>query len=361
MAASRSLPELESPLEVADLANLTDRRELSFQQRLLGSTAFWMGVILIALLLGFGTVSPDWAMLQFSNFQAMALSVPMIMLLAVGMTFVLGAGELDLSIGANVMLSAVVAAKVITSMSGTHAEVAAGIYPNLAVGVVVGVLAGVGTGALFGLVNGALTTRLRINSFIVTLGTTGVGTGLAFVLSGGVNVPFVPRVIQTGFGALELGGLVPLPTVLVIAIALVLWYVMASTRFGLHTLAIGSSREAAVRAGIDVPRHVLSLFVLVGAFAGLGGILDLSRFATTNVGGYQTTALGAIAAVVIGGTSLFGGRASVGGSMVGALIPLVLSTGLVIVGVESFYQLIVVGVILVIAVYLDQRRRERLD
>jgi ribose transport system permease protein len=358
MAAPSSVPALPSHVETVDVAN---RRELSLSQRLLGSTAFWMGAILVALVLGFGIASPDWAMLQFSNFQSMALSVSMIMLLAVGMTFVLGAGELDLSIGANVMLSSVVAAKVMAAVSGSAAEIQAGIYPNLAVGVLAGVLAGIGTGALFGLVNGLLATRLRISSFIVTLGTTGIGTGLAFVLSGGVNVPFVPRDIQTGFGALQLGGVVPLPTVLVVGISLVLWYVLVSTRFGLHTLAIGSSREAAGRAGINVPRHVLSLFVLMGAFAGLAGILDLSRFATTNVGGYQTTAMGAIAAVVIGGTSLFGGRASVGGSMVGALIPLVLATGLVIVDVDSFYQLIVVGMILVIAVYLDQRRRERLE
>lgn len=359
MTNSLALPE-PGP-EPVDSAIPEDRQEMILRQRLFGSTAFWMSVILVALIVGFGIVSPDWAMLQFSNFQAMALSVPMIMLLAVGMTFLLGAGELDLSIGANVMLSSVVAAKVMTAVAGSAADVQSGTYPNLAAGVVAGVLAGIATGALFGLVNGALTTRLRISSFIATLGTTGIGTGLAFVLSGGVNVPFVPRSIQTGFGALELGGLIPVPTLLVIAIAFVLWYVMASTRFGLHTLAIGSSREAAVRAGINVPRHVLGLFVLVGVFAGVGGILDLSRFATTNVGGYQTTALGVIAAVVIGGTSLFGGRASVGGSMVGALIPVVLSTGLVIVGVESFYQLIVVGVILVIAVYLDQRRRERLN
>jgi ribose transport system permease protein len=119
-------------------------------------------------------------------------------------------------------------------------------------------------------------------------------------------------------------------------------------------------REAASRAGINVRNHILSLFVLMGTFAGIAGILDLSRFATTNVGGYQTTALAAIAAVVIGGTSLYGGRASVGGSMVGALIPTVLATGLVIIGVESFYQLMVVGLILIIAVFVDQRRRERM-
>ena len=339
----------------------TERQEQTLAQRVLGSTAFWMLLVLVVLVLVFGALSREWTMLRFSNFQNMALSASVVMLLAVGMTFVLGAGEFDLSIGANVMLSSVVAAKVMTAVAGTFDEVRLGVYPNLGLGILAGVLAGIATGAAFGLVNGLVTTRLRLSSFIVTLATMGVGTGLAFVLSGGVNVPFVPRVIQTGFGALRLEGLVPVPIVLVFIIALVCWYVLNSTRFGLRTLAIGSLREAATRAGINVRNHVLILFVLMGTFAGLAGILDLSRFATTNVGGYQTTALAAIAAVVIGGTSLYGGRASIGGSMVGALIPTVLATGLVIIGVESFYQLMVVGLILVIAVFVDQRRREHME
>jgi len=105
----------------------------------------------------------------------------------------------------------------------------------------------------------------------------------------------------------------------------------------------------------------VALFILMGALSGVAAVLDLTRFATTNIGGHQTTALAAIAAVVIGGTSLFGGRATIAGSMVASLIPVVLGTGLVILGVPSFYQLIVVGAILIAAVYVDQRRRERLS
>jgi ribose transport system permease protein len=106
---------------------------------------------------------------------------------------------------------------------------------------------------------------------------------------------------------------------------------------------------------------VLALFVMMGALSGVAAMLDLTRFATTNIGGHQTTALAAIAAVVIGGTSLFGGRATIAGSMVASLIPVILGTGLVILGVPSFYQLIAVGAILIAAVYVDQRRRERLS
>jgi ribose transport system permease protein len=325
------------------------------------STPVGMAVIVIALIVLFGILSPNGAFFRVSNLSTITLNVAVTMLLAVGVTFVLAAGELDLSIGSNVVLSSVVAAKVLVAVSGTYDEVRAGEYPDLALGIVAGSLAAILTGALFGLVNGLLVTRLRINSFIVTLGTMGIGTGLAYVVSNGVNVAYVPRVLQTSFGIEKLFGVIPYPMIVVLIISAGLWYTLRSTRFGLYTLAIGSSREAAVRAGIRSSRHVLVLFILMGSLAGVAAMLDLTRFATTNVGGHQTTALAAIAAVVIGGTSLFGGRATIAGSMVASLIPVILATGLVILGVPSFYQLIVVGAILIAAVYIDHRRREQLN
>jgi ribose transport system permease protein len=325
------------------------------------STPVGMALIVIVLIVIFGILSPNGAFFHMSNLTTMTLNVSVAMLLAVGITIVLAAGELDLSIGANVVLSSVVAAKVLVGLSGTFEEVKIGNYPTLGLGIAAGSVAGLLTGTLFGLVNGLLVTRLRITSFIVTLGTLGIGTGLAYVLTSGTNVPYVPRVIQTEFGVQKLFGLIPYPMVIVLAIALVLRYTLNSTRFGLHTLAIGSSREAAERAGIRPRRHIPILFTIMGALAGTAAVLDLTRFATTNIGGHQTTALAAIAAVVIGGTSLFGGRATIAGSMVGSLIPVVLGTGLVILGVPSFYQLLVVGTILIVAVFIDQRRRERLS
>ncbi|QIG49340.1 ABC transporter permease [Nordella sp. HKS 07] len=325
------------------------------------STPVGMALIVIALIILFGVLSPNGAFFRVSNLTTIVLNASVTMLLAVGVTMVLAAGELDLSIGANVVLSSVVAAKTLVALSGSFDEVRMGEYPHLVPALVASIISGILTGAAFGLVNGLLVTRLRINSFIVTLGTLGIGTGLAYVLTNGTNVPFVPRVIQTEFGVKKLFDIVPYPTIIVLTLAFALWFVLRATRFGLHTLAIGSSREAAERAGIRSRRHILMLFVLVGALAGVSSVLDLARFATTNIGGHQTTALAAIAAVVIGGTSLFGGRATIAGSMVASLIPVVLGTGLVILGVPSFYQLIVVGVILIIAVYIDQQRRERLS
>lgn len=325
------------------------------------STPVGMALIVIALIIIFGVLSPNGAFFRVSNLTTIVLNASVTMLLAVGVTMILASGELDLSIGANVVLSSVVAAKTLVALSGSYDEVRIGEYPNLVPALVAAVFAGIATGAAFGAVNGLLVTRLRINSFIVTLGTLGIGTGLAYVITNGTNVPFVPRVIQTEFGTRKLFDVIPYPTIIVLTLSFILWYVLRVTRFGLHTLAIGSSREAAERAGIRSARHIFKLFVLVGALAGVAAALDLARFATTNIGGHQTTALAAIAAVVIGGTSLFGGRATIAGSMVASLIPVVLGTGLVILGVPSFYQLIVVGVILIIAVYIDQQRRDRLN
>lgn len=325
------------------------------------STPVGMAFIVIALIILFGVLSPNGAFFRVSNLTTIVLNASVTMLLAVGITLILAAGELDLSIGANVVLSSVVAAKTLVGLSGSFEEVSTGVYPHLAPALAASIVAAILTGAAFGLVNGLLVTRLRINSFIVTLGTLGIGTGLAYVLTNGSNVPYVPRVIQTEFGVQRLFDILPYPTIVVLILSFALWYLLRFTRFGLHTLAIGSSREAAERAGIRSPRHILILFILVGALAGVAAVLDLARFATTNIGGHQTTALAAIAAVVIGGTSLFGGRATIVGSMVATLIPVVLGTGLVILGVPSFYQLIVVGVILIIAVYIDQQRRDRLS
>lgn len=332
-------------------------RSPSTLERLTRSTAFWIGTALLGMVIVFGLISPDNAFLRPSNLLTIGLNAAQIMILAVGMTYLIGAGQLDLSIGSNLILCSVFSAQAIVGLAGSPEQVASGDYPNLPVAIVVGVLVALLTGGLFGLVNALLVTRLRITSFIVTLATGGIGLGIALVRTGGGNVANIPRELQLSFGSAKLLGLVPIPLIVAAIIAGILWAVMRLTGFGLRTVAIGSSREAAVRAGVAVDRHLVKLFVMMGLLVGIAGLLDVTRFATTNVAGHQTDALAAIAAVVIGGSSLFGGVASVGGTILGTLIPVTLATGLVIMRVESFYQLIAVGIILILAVYWDQRRR----
>lgn len=322
------------------------------------STAFWIGLAIVLLGVGFGVASGG-AFTRDSNLLSIGLNSSQIMLLAIGMTFLIGAGQLDLSVGFNLIMSSVLAAKVMVAVGGTAEQVAARDYPNLIPAVIAGIAVAILVGAGGGLLNGLLVTRLRINSFIVTLATSGMFFGVALILTSAANVPFLPQEIQAYFGAARdpILDKVPLPLIVALLIAAVFWWVMRRTRFGLHTLAIGSSREAAIRAGIDVDRHLVKLFVLMGVLVGIAGLYDLVRYASTNVVGHQTDNLQAIAAVVIGGTSLFGGVASIGGSLLGTLIPVMMGNGLIILRVQPFYQLIVVGIILVIAVYLDQRRR----
>jgi ribose transport system permease protein len=313
------------------------------------NTAFWMAIILIALMAFFSIATPNHAFFQVSNFQAMGRDAAIGILLAVGMTYVLGAGHLDLSVGANLVLASVLGAQTTVAL-GPHA----GLGADLGLGLLVCLVVGAGMGAI----NGLLVTKAKVNSFVTTLATTGIATGATLVLASGTDVPGVPPEIQLNFGVVNLAG-IPLTIVIIAPIVIVLWVALIRSRYGIRTVAIGSDQESAIRAGINVNRHVFSIFILSGTLAGVAGFLDITRFGSTDILGHTSDSLAAIAAVVIGGSSLFGGRASIGGSLVGACIPIVLGTGLVIAGLPSYYQQAVVGVILLVAVYLDQRRRSR--
>jgi ribose transport system permease protein len=142
-----------------------------------------------------------------------------------------------------------------------------------------------------------------------------------------------------------------------VAVAVIFGVMLHATRFGRHTYAIGSNDEAARRAGINVDRHLIGVYAISGLLAGLAGFMSLARFATTTIGGHSTDNLQAIAAVVLGGTSLFGGVGTVLGTVVGVFIPAVLQNGFVITGVETFWRDVAVGAVLIAAVYLDQLRR----
>ena len=328
-------------------------------RRLASYPATWIALIDLALIVFFGVISPGHVFFNIGNMQNIALDSAEVTILAAGVAMLLGAAELDISLGANVILSSVLGGKAMVAMSGSAADVANGDYPTLARGIAAGVAVAIFTGACFGLVNGLIVTKMRVNSFITTLGTVGIGTGIALVVTGGTNLEDVPPNFQLDFGVKKVFGYVPVPVFVAAVIVAVLWFVMAKTRFGLHTVAIGSSREAATRAGLKTSWHILALFVLVGTLAGVAGVIDLSRFSTTNLSGHQTDALSAIAGAVIGGTALFGGRVSIVGAVFGAILASILETGLVIQGLDPFYQLIAVGVVLIVAVYIRGREPER--
>lgn len=351
------MTDTESVLIAPGTQDTIGQDEPTLARRVLTSTAFLIALVVVGLMALFSVLSPDGSFLSSMNFRNLALDSTQAILIAVGMTLLVGAGELDLSVGANIILSSVVAAEVITAVGGTPEQVLAGDYPNLALAVTMGVLAALTTGLVFGLVNATLVNLLRMSSFIVTLAMMSVGTGVAYIVSDGINISSLPRELQRDFGAADVLGGIPIPSIIAVVVGLVGWFVLTRLKFGAHTLGMGSSIAAAERAGINVARTRLKLFGAMGLIAGLVGFIEISRFLTTNIQGHTGDALAAIAAVVIGGTSLFGGRASVPGSIVAAMIPAVLVNGLVIMRVGSFYQLVVTGVILLVAVGIDQRRR----
>ncbi len=322
--------------------------------RLLQSRATWVFAVNIILIVIFTAVSEDGVYFSTANAQSVAISATQALLLALGLAMMLGAGIFDLSLGANLVLSSVVGALVIQEFQDPSTLE----YDRVGVAVLLGFLACVITGLVFGLVNGIIIAVADVNSLIATLATLGIGTGLGLLLADGSDVAGLPFQMQESIGFRTVLG-VPLPAAAALVLAATFWFVVRYTRFGMHTEAIGSSRASAERAGLRVRGHLVALTSMSGAMAGLAGFIDLARFGSTALGGHNNDALAAVTAVVIGGTLLQGGHISIIGAVWGALLAVILQTGLVIAGVPSFWQLIVVGLVLLVAVVIDRASASR--
>jgi ribose transport system permease protein len=342
-----------APVEPVEPVSSTKR--FTRMRRLSRQTVAWVTLLDVILLVVFEIVSPGHVFLGITDLQDMALDGAELVLLAGGTTLLLGAGEFDISLGANLILSSVVGAKTLLALSGGTAATVSGQFKQLPLAICIAVAASILTGLCIGIINGLVVSRLHVNALVATLGMLGAATGLADLIAGGADIGALPQSMQEKFGIAKVAG-IPAPALVVAVIVLVLWHVLHRTRFGMRTIAIGSSRDAAVRAGIEVWRHQVRLYAIAGALAGTAGFLDLVRFDTTNIGGHQTDALAAIAAAVIGGASLRGGRASVGGAVIGVALAIILQTGLIVAGLSAFYQLIAIGVVLVLAVAIDEAR-----
>lgn len=330
---------------MAESATLPDERERPLWLRLIARQTAVVFFVLMAIFVAFALREPD-AFFTVSNIRNMLIDASILLVVAVGMTFVITTAGIDLSVGSVVVFSSVVSAKLMESMGGEGWDVAlAGLGLALA--------AGLG----WGIVNGVLVAKARIPPLIVTLGTLGMALGSALLIAKGVNVRSVPLVMSVDLGIGRLWGQIPYLVLIALAVTVAAGVALALTRFGRYTFAIGSNEEAARRAGIDVGRHLIKVYALAGLLAGLAGWLSLARFSTTQIGGYDTLNLQAIAAVVIGGTSLFGGIGTIFGTAVGVFIPIVLQNGFVIVRVQPFWQQVAVGAVLIAAVYVDQLRR----
>jgi ribose transport system permease protein len=327
------------------------------------STSLYIFLIELGLLALFSLISPNF--FSRANFTNIAWDTSETLLLAIGQTFVIITAGIDLSVGTILMLSGVAASWIMAEMAGTPAEITNGHHPHALLAILVGVPGGILVGLIAGALNGVLIARLRLPPFIVTLGTFSMAMGLGDLLSsagagGQPTIPPVPDLFTSWVGNGNL--LFGLPTLVIFSgIAAVLAHlVLKHTLFGRRTFAVGSSFESSRLAGVPVVHQLILVYTFSGFMAGLTAIFDLARFHVTDIQGHNLDNLNAIAAVVIGGTSLFGGSGSISGTVIGAFIPVTLSYGFNVVGVSSFWQSVAIGAIIIGAVLIDQLRRRRL-
>jgi ribose transport system permease protein len=338
-----------------------------------GRAAQWAGrnwaVLFLALeMAAFTAFGTNFVSLE--NVQNILVACTWVLLLGIGETFVIITGGIDLSVGFVMGFSTVICAKAIVLLRGAALPLPAAIG--------LGALICLAFGVLPGLVNGLLVARLKVPPFLATFGMYGFTYGLAEVIcdstqitapegTGYVGNEYVfYQVPGRAFAFLQKPGgltevdlrgmvaIVPLIAVITFVVAALFAFVLTRTRFGRHTYAIGGNVDAATRAGIDVPRHLTLIYVISAGFAALAGVLFVLRYVTGTSDAGSSLMLDAVVAVVIGGASLYGGKGTVKGTIIGALIIAVLETGMVNLGIPTFNRYIAIGGILIFAVLVDQ-------
>ncbi|MCX4148223.1 ABC transporter permease [Paraburkholderia madseniana] len=264
-------------------------------------------------------------------------------ILAVGMTYVVLTAGIDLSVGSTLALAGIISASLVT-----------GPHPH---GAAIGLAAGLAVGAAIGAINGLLVARLSIPPFVATLGMLSAARGLTYIYNDGMPVTDLPDGYLTiGTGAIA--G-IPVPIIVFALVVMLFWFVLRYTTYGRYVYAVGGNAKSAKTSGISTGKILFSVYVIGGLLAGLAGIILAARTTSALPQAGVSYELDAIAAVVIGGTSLSGGTGSLGGTVVGALLIGVINNGLNLLGVSSYYQQVVKGVIIVGAVLLDASRKKQ--
>jgi len=294
---------------------------------------------LILLLVVLSILSPNF--LTETNLSSVVRQTAVINIMALGMTMIIIAGGIDLSVGS------------ILAFGGLMGTMALEKGSSIPVGVLIGIIAGM----FWGFVNGLLTTKLKINPFIVTLGTLGIVRGVTLIISNGLPVHNIPQ----SFSYLGEGTLAGVPFVLWILLicAVLVHIILEHTKVGRYAFAIGSNPDAAFYAGIPVAFHTTAVYALSGMLTGLAGMIEASRLMTGQPTAGQGYELQAIAAVVIGGGSLRGGEGTVTGTLVGAFIMGLLSNGSDLLGISPYVQQAIIGAVIILAVFLDELRKRR--
>lgn len=294
---------------------------------------------LMALALGLAVASPHF--LTGMNLNSLVRQTAVINIMALGVTLVIVAGGIDLSVGSLMALAGLLGCLSMENGAGMAA----------------GTAIGIAAGAAMGLMNGLLVTQLRINPFIVTLGTLGIFRGVALLISGGLPVHGLPKEFSY-LGEGEVAG-APFVLILLVVCGVGMQILLKHTRLGRYAFAIGSNAEAAYYSGVPVAFHTTAAYAICGLLTGLAGMVESSRLMTGQPTAGQGYELQAIAAVVIGGGSLRGGEGSVGGTLIGAMIMGLLANGSDLLGISPYLQQAIIGAVIILAVFLDEIRKRR--
>ena len=297
---------------------------------------------LIVVCIVFSIASPDF--LTFNNLFNIISQTTVTAVIAIGMTFVIISAGIDLSVGSTAALGGMLGTLII---SRTNVS-----WP-------LGVLGGTLVGGGIGLVNGLLITKARLSPFITTLGMMSVARGLVYLSTGAVAVYSLPD----SFALLGEGSIdgIPIPLIVLVVVAVLAYFLLTRTRLGRHTYAIGSNPEAARLSGISIVFTLIVIYVLQGLLAGFGGMIASSRVISGQPNFGIGLELDVIAATVIGGASLFGGQGTIIGTLIGAFLIAVIRNGAVLLNINEFYQEVIIGGVIWLAVYWDQFRRRRLS
>lgn len=275
----------------------------------------------------------------FGNFINILSSMSITGIIAFGMTLIIITGAIDLSVGSLVALTSVVICKLV----------------NLGLNPWVSVLAAILSCVVFGLINAFFTSKLKINAFIITMGTMNVARGLAYIIIGGKPQPFEAESIRY-FGKTKIAGIFPYEVLFVLLILVIMWYVLKYTQFGRNVYAVGNNPETARLSGINVLKTQTLVFVIMSVLCSVAGFL-LTAQAYSGIPqsgeGYE---LDAITAVVLGGTAMTGGSGTIPGTMLGALVVAMVMNGMNLTSVPYFYQLLVKGVIVIVAMVISRKR-----
>ena len=318
----------------------------AFQRFMERIGAFWTLGVLILLIIIFGIFAPSLytkaAWLSTSSYAVEYL------ILAVGQTFVIVTAGIDLSDGAILGFSGMAGALLMEHLLNSHT--------SSAITSILGIAAMLAAGLLIGVGNGLLITRVKLPPFIVTLGTLTAVGGLTNLLNHGTEITTLPTFVSNLGTASVLSGWLPIPVLIALAVAVVFGLILARTRFGLRTYAIGSNELGARRAGVRVDRHLVMVYGISGLLAGLAGLLVTANFSSATPIAGTNDELYAIASVVIGGASIFGGRGTIFGTVIGTAILSVLTTGLVLTNVAPFWQQVAIGFVVIAAVAIDRVR-----